>query len=45
MYPLAVGQIRLWSEQRAVVFEDPKRNVSGTFLSLKPYMKYFDIDI
>lgn len=35
-----------WSEQRVVVFEDPKKEMyQGTFLSLKPYMKYFDIDI
>ena len=43
---LAEGPNPTWSEQRAVVFEDPKKEMyQGTFLSLKPYMKYFDIDI
>ena len=43
---LAEGPNPTWSEQRAVVFEDPQKEMyQGTFLSLKPYMKYFDIDI
>ena len=43
---LAEGPNPTWSEQRAVVFEDPQKAMyQGTFLSLKPYMKYFDIDI
>ena len=43
---LAEGPNPTWSEQRAVVFEDPQKEIyQGTFLSLKPYMKYFDIDI
>ena len=30
----------------AMIFNDPKKEMyQGTFLSLKPYMKYFDIDI
>ena len=42
----AEGPNPTWSEQRAVVFEDPQKEMyQGTFLSLKPYMKYFDIDI
>ena len=42
----AEGPNPTWSEQRVVVFEDPKKEMyQGTFLSLKPYMKYFDIDI
>ena len=42
----AEGPNPTWSEQRAVVFEDPQKEMyQGTFLSLKPYMNTASYDI
>ena len=35
-----------WSEPKAVLFSDPEKEIEqGTFLSLEPYLEYFDTEL